>query len=51
MGFTKILNKLEIRETGSFSSLENLLTMTILAVILYLYQLWQEDIYDKEKIK
>jgi hypothetical protein len=51
MGLTKMLNNLEIRETGSFSPFTNLMTMTILAVILYLYQLWQEDIYDQEKVK
>jgi hypothetical protein len=48
MGLTKMLNKLEIRENGNFSPLQNLVTMTILAVILYLYQLWQEGLDDKE---
>lgn len=40
--FTKFLNSLEIRENGSFSPLSNLLTMTVLAVLLYFYQMWQE---------
>lgn len=51
IGLTKMLNKLEIRETGSFSPLQNLLTMTILGVILYLYQLWQEGVFKKENVK
>ncbi|MBI0579674.1 hypothetical protein IEC97_20135 [Neobacillus cucumis] len=51
MGLTKMLNKLEIRENGSFSPLQNLLAMTILAVILYLYQIWQERIFEKDSFK
>ncbi|MEH7308876.1 hypothetical protein [Neobacillus drentensis] len=50
MGLTKMLNKLGSRENGSFSPFQNLLAMTILAVILYLYQLWQEGIFDKDKV-
>lgn len=51
MGMVKLLNKLNIRENGSFTPLQNLLTMTVLAILLYLYQLWQERIFEKENVQ
>ncbi|MBT2686626.1 hypothetical protein J7I93_00350 [Bacillus sp. ISL-47] len=48
--FTKFLNSLHIRENGSFSPMANLLAMTILAVLLYIYQLWQEGNTDKVEV-
>ncbi|WP_440705996.1 hypothetical protein [Heyndrickxia oleronia] len=40
--FSRILNMREIREDGEISSLLNFLLMMFIAVILYLYQLWQD---------
>ncbi|WP_408006417.1 hypothetical protein ACJROX_17125 [Pseudalkalibacillus sp. A8] len=46
--FVRILNKLEIRENGIISPIQNLLLMTAIAFILYLYQIWQEKIFENE---
>lgn len=51
VGFSKMLNKLEIRENGIISPWQNLLLMTTIGVILYLYQIWQEGIFQKENEK
>gem|GEM_PF-2544205 len=43
-GLASMLENLGVRERGDFSPLQNLILMTVFAVILYVYQLWQEGI-------
>ena len=47
--FAKMLGKLDIRDKGNISPFQNLLLMTFLGIILYLYQLWQEGNTSGEK--
>lgn len=49
--FANFLGKLDIREKGNLSPLQNLLLMTFIGIILYLYQLWQEDNTRGEKVQ
>lgn len=42
--------KLGLEKEGSFTNLQTILLMTFIALLLYLYQIWQDDVMQKWKV-